>query len=144
MLGSQISYSPGDALLVHPINPPDIVESFLGVLRDGISSTSRLAISPRSDLPRLAFQTSLHPWIQAQGWHGTAGELCTGLLDLTAPVTRHGMEILADLATSKTETERLREFATAEWADEFHKYCTKERRTIVEVLFLILHMLLLA
>jgi hypothetical protein len=54
------------------------------------------------------------------------------------------MEILADLATSKTETERLREFATAEWADEFHKYCTKERRTIVEVLFLILHMLLLA
>jgi len=122
--GADVVYEPGDVCQLQPRNPPEVVTQFLAILQ--IEPQTVLEIKP------------------ASGYSGalplpspvTAGELASKCLDLCGMPNRGFFEVLSRFSADESEQERLDYFGSEEASqnDDFQVYCTRERRTYVEVL----------
>ena len=78
---------------------------------------------------------------EAEGPHSAdfsapALAVATGVLDVAgAPPRRRLFAALAALATEDVEKKRLLHFASPEGRDDLATYCSRERRTLLEVCF---------
>lgn len=120
---SNISYDPGDVLMIQPCNIQEKVDEFFQLVAweaDDIINVETL---------------SLHCTIP----HGlpqcmTLKYLFTNYLSLQAPPKRYFFELLSHFTTSELEKERLEEFGTAEGQEDLYDYCYKPKRNHLEVL----------
>ncbi|KAG2455909.1 NDOR1 oxidoreductase, partial [Polypterus senegalus] len=64
----------------------------------------------------------------------TVRHLVERYLDISCVPRRSFFEQLAGFAASDLESEKLREFSSAQGQEELHDYCTRPRRTLLEVL----------
>jgi sulfite reductase alpha subunit-like flavoprotein len=118
---SKLSYEPGDILLLHPMNDQKTVTDFL---RDRLhlDPFSFVKISSKSE-----FEKEFPERIQLL-------ELFCRHVDMLGIPKRSFFEIASAFASMEHEKEKLTEFASVEGQDDLQRYCTKERRTYIEVL----------
>jgi len=114
-----ISYTAGDVACVLPRVDDEAIRfcaSRLGLHPDDVVSVGR-------------------PEGGEGAFEARVGALLGGVLDmLSVPPRRYFFEVLARLTASEMEAERLRELSSPEGLDELHQYCTRERRSALEVL----------
>lgn len=118
-------HKPGDVLMVQPQNLKEHVDEFMSVL--GLnpeqmfyleSNDPNVSLPPSSVLPR---PCSMRECVQRY-------------LDIQAIPKRHFFELLAFFSKDETESEKFQEFSSAEGQEALFDYCTRPKRTIMEVL----------
>lgn len=116
----------GDVLVVHPRNPDALVE---GLCR-------RLGLDP--DAVLLVERRPPHPLVLPHDAgipaRLTARRLFGEYLGVAQPPTRRFFEVAALHASDPMHREKLAELASAEGQDDLYRYCTREARTLLEVL----------
>ncbi|KAL2782290.1 NADPH-dependent diflavin oxidoreductase 1 isoform b [Daubentonia madagascariensis] len=121
--GSGISFAAGDVVLIQPSNSAAHVQQFCQVL--GLNPDQCFTLQPREpDVPcplRLPQPCSMQ-------------HLVSQYLDITSVPRRSFFELLACLSVHEVEREKLLEFSSARGQEELHEYCSRPRRTILEVL----------
>ncbi|XP_035292077.1 NADPH-dependent diflavin oxidoreductase 1 isoform X1 [Anguilla anguilla] len=120
--GSNIQYSAGDVVVVHPKNCSEDVEQVCQMLR--LDPTRRFMLRPAEDetVPARLSQPC------------TLGYLLESFLDIGSVPRRSFFELLFCFATNKLEKEKLMEFCSAEGQEDLYAYCNRPRRTAIEVL----------
>ncbi|KAH7334940.1 riboflavin synthase domain-like protein [Rhizoctonia solani] len=123
-----IRYEPGDVAVLQPENSPEDVESLL----------KRLGWEDEADLPIRVTASSSDRSLPL-GYPGpdtptTLRSLITKHADINSVPRKSFIELLAHFTKDQMETDKLREFCTAEGLDELFDYTTRVRRTILEVL----------
>ncbi|XP_053418323.1 NADPH-dependent diflavin oxidoreductase 1 isoform X10 [Nycticebus coucang] len=120
---SGISFVAGDVVLIQPSNSAAHVQQFCQVL--GLNPDQSFLLQPQeSGVPcpsRLPQPCSI--------WH-----LVSQYLDITSVPRRSFFELLACLSVHELEREKLLEFGSAQGQEELYEYCSRPRRTILEVL----------
>lgn len=122
--GDTLRCNPGDCLTVYPKNFPDDVERLIALMGWDAVADRPLDLSLCDALPPALY----------------APRSCTlrGLLlhnvDLTAVPRRSFLRSISHFASDQDQRERLVEFTTAEFLDDYFDYATRSRRTIIEVL----------
>jgi sulfite reductase alpha subunit-like flavoprotein len=138
---SNLTYAPGDVLSVHPRNASEDVDAFLalyanddvaaaanGVHGDVVVTALRNAdAGDTRECELAAAVTESSPL--------TVRQLLRTHLDINGMPRRYFFFLLSFFATNEMEAERLREFGSAEYAEELYRYCMRERRSYTEVLF---------
>ncbi|XP_071115588.1 NADPH-dependent diflavin oxidoreductase 1-like [Haliotis cracherodii] len=120
---SGISYAPGDVVMVHPDNLPDMVEEFLQHFN--LDPDKEFTLEQNDpDIP-------LPPSLPR---HCSVGHLVKKYLDIGGIPRRYFFELLSLLSTDELEKEKLQEFSSAEGQEELYTYCNRPRRTTLEVL----------
>ncbi|KAM5330720.1 NADPH-dependent diflavin oxidoreductase 1 isoform 1-T1 [Glossophaga mutica] len=121
--GSGISFVAGDVVLIQPENTVRHAQHFCQVL--GLDPGRRFTLQPREpDTPRperLPQPCSV--------WH-----LVSKYLDIASVPRRSFFELLACLSPHELEREKLLEFSSASGQEALHEYCSRPRRTALEVL----------
>ncbi|KAM6183994.1 NADPH-dependent diflavin oxidoreductase 1 [Erethizon dorsatum] len=121
--GSGISFVAGDVVLIQPSNSAAHVQQFCEVL--GLDPEQRFTLQPRepgvSSPPGLPQPCSV--------WH-----LVTRYLDIASVPRRSFFELLASLSPHELEREKLLELSSATGQEALCEYCSRPRRTILEVL----------
>ncbi|XP_045418032.1 NADPH-dependent diflavin oxidoreductase 1 isoform X1 [Lemur catta] len=121
--GSGISFAAGDVVLIQPSNSAAHVQQFCQVL--GLNPDQRFTLQPREPgvpcPPRLPQPCSVR-------------HLVSQYLDIASVPRRSFFELLACLSAHELEREKLLEFSSAQGQEELHEYCSRPRRTILEVL----------
>lgn len=121
--GSGISFVAGDVVLIQPENADSHVQQFCQVL--GLDPDRSFMLRPREpDVPcprRLPQPCSV--------WH-----LVARYLDITGVPRRSFFELLACLSPSELERDKLLELSSAAGQEELAEYCSRPRRTALEVL----------
>ncbi|XP_069333249.1 NADPH-dependent diflavin oxidoreductase 1 isoform X7 [Eulemur rufifrons] len=121
--GSGISFAAGDVVLIQPSNSAAHVQQFCQVL--GLNPDQRFTLQPREPgvpcPPRLPQPCSVR-------------HLVSRYLDIASVPRRSFFELLACLSAHELEREKLLEFSSAQGQEELHEYCSRPRRTILEVL----------
>ncbi|XP_014853881.1 PREDICTED: NADPH-dependent diflavin oxidoreductase 1 [Poecilia mexicana] len=120
--GSNIQFSAGDVVLIRPQNSEDDVQRFCQLLR--LDPESRFTLTPNSDAPvpaRLPRPCSVRHLVERY-------------LDVAAVPRRSFFELLAAVATSDLERDKLLEFCSPAGRDQLQAYCDRPRRTALEVL----------
>ncbi|XP_036983560.2 NADPH-dependent diflavin oxidoreductase 1 isoform X1 [Artibeus jamaicensis] len=121
--GSGISFVAGDVVLIQPENTVRHVQHFCQVL--GLDPDQCFTLQPREpDSPcpeRLPQPCSLR-------------HLVSKYLDIAGVPRRSFFELLACLSPHELEREKLLEFSSASGQEALHEYCSRPRRTILEVL----------
>ncbi|TVK72989.1 NADPH-dependent diflavin oxidoreductase 1 [Bagarius yarrelli] len=122
--GSNIQYRAGDVVMIRPCNSPENVEQFCQLL--GLNPDHYFVLTPTDNnltpVPvRLPQPCSIRFLVQE-------------FLDIAAVPRRTFFELLAMFATNELEREKLAEFSSVQGQDELHNYCTRPRRTALEVL----------
>ncbi|KAM9207596.1 NADPH-dependent diflavin oxidoreductase 1 isoform 4-T4 [Dugong dugon] len=121
--GSGISFAAGDTVLIQPENSASHVQQFCQVL--GLDPGWCFTLQPRepdvSCPARLPQPCSMH-------------HLASRYLDITSVPRRSFFELLAGLSPDELEQEKLLEFGSAQGQEGLHDYCSRPRRTILEVL----------
>ncbi|XP_065352803.1 NADPH-dependent diflavin oxidoreductase 1 [Cloeon dipterum] len=124
---SGLSYSPGDVLMVQPLNPDDKVERLLRLFR----------LEP-DDTIELLETDERHPIPLPPSWMCPnpcpAAEVVAKLLDLQAVPQRYALTLMAHFTTSELEEERLLELASPQGQEDLFSYCHRPRRSTLEVL----------
>jgi sulfite reductase alpha subunit-like flavoprotein len=133
---SPLRYEPGDVALVYTQNPDDWVAAALATLQiDGETTVELRPNRAAEERARVEGQPLLFlPRAVDLPSPITLRALFRDHLDLFGMPRRHFFATLAAFATAPRERERLLEFASAEGQDDLLRYCTRERRTYVEVL----------
>ncbi|KAJ1922182.1 NAPDH-dependent diflavin reductase [Mycoemilia scoparia] len=119
-----LSWNPGDCAFLYPQNMENNVEAFLSLMGWHPIADKELYItaSPGVDYPaRLPSRTTLR-------------KLSTYFFDISGVPRRSFFEMASYFSTHEDEREKLREFASAEGQDDMHSYCTRPKRTLLEVL----------
>lgn len=120
--GSNIEFSAGDVVMMHPCNSAIDVEHFCQLLRLDPESTFALRPTDTTPVPaRLLQPCSLRHLVETY-------------LDIAAVPRRSFFELLSTFATNELEREKLLEFSSAAGQDDLHSYCNRPRRTALEVL----------
>ncbi|XP_020020848.1 NADPH-dependent diflavin oxidoreductase 1 isoform X2 [Castor canadensis] len=121
--GSSISFSAGDVVLIQPSNSAIHVQQFCQVL--GLDPNQWFVLQAREPgvpcPPGLPQPCSVH-------------HLVSQHLDIASVPRRSFFELLACLSPHGMEREKLQELSSAQGQEEFCEYCTRPRRTILEVL----------
>lgn len=122
--GSNIQYSAGDVVMMRPCNATEDIEQFCQLLRLDpecyftlTATDSTTAVVPA----RLPQPCSVRFLVEQ-------------FLDISAVPRRSFFELLATFATNELELEKLLEFSSAVGQDALHSYCSRPRRTALEVL----------
>eukprot|EP01012_Entosiphon_sulcatum_P018795 TRINITY_DN23597_c0_g1_i1.p1 TRINITY_DN23597_c0_g1~~TRINITY_DN23597_c0_g1_i1.p1 ORF type:complete len:570 (+),score=69.42 TRINITY_DN23597_c0_g1_i1:16-1725(+) len=120
-VGQPFPHEPGDVVAITPQNNSATVHHILHRL--GLASTDVIRISCKiSDEPLFVKDPV------------SLMDLFTYHLDIQGTPGRYFFEVLAQYTTNTDEVERLTELSSIDYADDLHKYCTREKRTYVEVL----------
>ncbi|XP_014437549.1 NADPH-dependent diflavin oxidoreductase 1 isoform X6 [Tupaia chinensis] len=121
--GSGISFTAGHVVLIQPSNSARHVQKFCQVL--GLNPDQYLTLQPREPgitcPPRLPQPCSLR-------------HLVSQHLDIASVPRRSFFELLACLSPHELERGKLLELSSMEGQEERLQYCTRPRRTILEVL----------
>ncbi|XP_030210121.1 NADPH-dependent diflavin oxidoreductase 1 [Gadus morhua] len=119
---SNIEFTAGDVVSMRPCNNPEDVEQFCQQLRLDPDSQFILKANDSTAAPAgLPEPCSLR-------------HLVEGYLGVAAVPRRSFFETLQCFSTNELEKEKLAEFSSAEGQDELHAYCSRPRRTALEVL----------
>ncbi|XP_010607104.1 NADPH-dependent diflavin oxidoreductase 1 isoform X1 [Fukomys damarensis] len=121
--GSGISFSAGDVVLIQPSNSAAHVQQFCRVL--GLDPNQWFTLHPRE--PGVPCPPGLPQ--PCSVWH-----LVTQYLDIASVPRRSFFELLACLSAHELEREKLLELSSATGQEALCEYCSRPRRTILEVL----------
>ncbi|XP_048202619.1 NADPH-dependent diflavin oxidoreductase 1 isoform X2 [Perognathus longimembris pacificus] len=121
--GSRISFSAGDVVLIQPSNSAAHVQQFCQVL--GLDPSQSFVLQPRE--PGTPCPPGLPRPCSVQ-------HLVSHYLDIASVPRRSFFELLACLSPHGLEREKLLEFSSAQGQEELCEYCSRPRRTILEVL----------
>ncbi|XP_034047904.1 NADPH-dependent diflavin oxidoreductase 1 isoform X2 [Thalassophryne amazonica] len=120
--GSNIKYDAGDIVMMRPRNAPEDVQQFCQLLRLDPEATFTLTATGDTAVPsRLPQPCTVHHLVESY-------------LDIAAVPRRSFFELLLGFATNELEMEKLTEFSSAEGQEELNNYCSRPRRTALEVL----------
>ncbi|XP_020781782.1 NADPH-dependent diflavin oxidoreductase 1 [Boleophthalmus pectinirostris] len=120
--GSKIEFSAGDVVMIRPCNAAEDVQQFCQLLK--LDLESRFTLSPTENTPvpaRLPQPCSVRQLVETY-------------LDIAAVPRRSFFELLLTFATNELEREKLVEFSSTAGQDDLHAYCSRPRRTALEVL----------
>ncbi|CAM5102495.1 unnamed protein product [Natator depressus] len=121
--GSGIEYQAGDVLMVQPRNAPEDVQQFCQLLRLDPERCFVLKPSePGTPLPAHLPQPC------------TIQHLVACYLDISCVPRRSFFELLSWFSPNELEREKLQEFSSAQGQEELCSYCSRPRRTTLEVL----------
>ncbi|KAJ1680193.1 NAPDH-dependent diflavin reductase [Spiromyces aspiralis] len=118
------SWSPGDCAFIRPQNLAPNVDLFLRLMNWESIADKTLRIDPKPGVHRqshLPQKTTLR-------------HLATHFFDIMGVPRRSFFEMVAHFSTDEDEREKCCEFASAEGQDDLHDYCTRPRRSLLEVL----------
>ncbi|XP_057577215.1 NADPH-dependent diflavin oxidoreductase 1 isoform X3 [Hippopotamus amphibius kiboko] len=121
--GSGISFTAGDVVLIQPENTASHVQQFCQAL--GLDPDQHFTLQPRE--PGV-------PWPARLPQPCSVRLLVSQHLDITSVPRRSFFELLACLSPDELEREKLLEFSSARGQEELCEYCTRPRRTVLEVL----------
>ncbi|MGH0185191.1 UNVERIFIED_CONTAM: hypothetical protein FKN15_017412 [Acipenser sinensis] len=119
--GSQIQFSAGDVVMIQPQNSPEDVDQFCQLLH--LDPDRFFTLTPRDNAlvpARLPQPCSVR-------------FLLEHFLDISSVPKRSFFELLGGFATNELEREKLRELSSAQGQEDLHSYCTRPRRTALEV-----------
>ncbi|KAM9176576.1 NADPH-dependent diflavin oxidoreductase 1 isoform 3-T6 [Mergus octosetaceus] len=123
-VGSGITFSAGDVVMIQPQNCPEDVQQFCQLLRlDPDRSFLLKPTEPGTALPALLPQPC------------TIRHLVTHYLDISCVPRRSFFELLSYFSTNELEREKLQEFSSAQGQEELYSYCNRPRRTTLEALW---------
>mmetsp|Transcript_15410 Transcript_15410/g.60220 ORF Transcript_15410/g.60220 Transcript_15410/m.60220 type:complete len:376 (-) Transcript_15410:20-1147(-) len=123
-----MEYLPGDVLCILPENPIDEVREVARYC--GFDATHAVEVT-LLDVPG---RGTVERKLAALPDGCTVEQLLQRHLDIMGAPRRFFFMTMAHLATAEHERERLQYFASSEGQDEMRWYCTKEKRTVLEVL----------
>ncbi|PHH64592.1 hypothetical protein CDD81_4203 [Ophiocordyceps australis] len=115
---------PGDCLTIYPKNLADNAQRLIQLMAWDSVADQDLDLSLCHDLPR-----DLYPPSPC-----TLRGLLVHCIDLTAVPRRSFLKSLSYFCSDPDHRQRLAEFSTLEFLDEYFDYATRSRRTIMEVL----------
>lgn len=121
--GSNISFSPGDVVLLAPQNSQETVNEFIQHMK---LSPDTLFSLQQND-PDIPLPTTLPDVC-------TVEYLLQHYMDINSVPRRSFFELLVYFADNELEKEKLEDFCTAEGQEEVYSYCNRVKRTILEVL----------
>uniref|UniRef100_A0A8C9AX74 NADPH-dependent diflavin oxidoreductase 1 n=1 Tax=Phocoena sinus TaxID=42100 RepID=A0A8C9AX74_PHOSS len=121
--GSGVSFVAGDVVLIQPENTASHVQQFCQAL--GLDPDQRFTLQPRE--PGVPCPARLPQPCSIQ-------RLVSQYLDIASVPRRSFFELLACLSCHELEREKLLEFSSAQGQEELCEYCTRPRRTVLEVL----------
>ncbi|KAK1155529.1 NADPH-dependent diflavin oxidoreductase 1-like isoform X1 [Acipenser oxyrinchus oxyrinchus] len=120
--GSQIQFSAGDVVMIQPQNSPEDVDQFCQLLH--LDPDQFFTLTPRDNAP-----------VPAQLPQPCSVRfLLERFLDISSVPKRSFFELLGGFATNELEREKLRELSSVQGQEDLHSYCTRPRRTALEVL----------
>ncbi|XP_058380593.1 NADPH-dependent diflavin oxidoreductase 1 isoform X4 [Diceros bicornis minor] len=121
--GSGLSFAAGDVVLIQPENAAGHVQQFCQVL--GLDPDQYFTLQPQEPgVPRPARLPQ----------PCSVRHLVSRYLDIASVPRRSFFELLACLSPHELEREKLLEFSSAQGQEELCEYCSRPRRTILEVL----------
>ncbi|CEL56516.1 hypothetical protein RSOLAG1IB_07865 [Rhizoctonia solani AG-1 IB] len=123
-----IRYQPGDVAILYPENSPEDVETLLKRLGWEDEADKPIRISLNSE------DRSLPLGYPGPDIPTTLRSLITKHADINSVPRKSFVELLSYFTEDQKETDKLREFCTAEGLDDLFDYTTRVRRTILEVL----------
>ena len=130
--GSGLTYDPGDVLMIQPRNLSENVELFFQIFPHLQSRREeKFYLIPNPDRPWAHIPVELEQ-ISPQPW--TLNEIVRGYLDIQAVPKRYFFELLSYFTTSELESEKLKEFSSAEGQQDLYSYCNRPKRNVLEVL----------
>ena len=118
-------HKPGDVLMVQPQNLEEHVEEFINVL--GLDPNLQFSLElndPNATLPLASVLPT----------PCTMKECVHKYFDIQAIPKRYFFEMLSYFTKDEMEKEKFEEFTTAEGQQALHDYCTRPKRSIMEVL----------
>ncbi|KAF6327729.1 NADPH dependent diflavin oxidoreductase 1 [Rhinolophus ferrumequinum] len=121
--GSGISFAAGDVVLIQPQNAASHVQQFCQVL--GLDPEQCFTLQPRE--PDVPCPTRLPQPCSVR-------HLVSQYLDIVGVPRRSFFELLACLSPSELERDKLLELSSAAGQEELSQYCSRPRRTALEVL----------
>ena len=126
-LGGGPSYRAGDVLGVLPRTPEAALDRFFA--RVGLDPTAEVRLSAEGgDGDSDGSKAGGAGWVRLRA-------LVQGALDVAGgPPRQYFFEVLSHFTSDEVEQERLEYFGSPEGAEELHRYCQGERRTVLEVL----------
>ena len=117
-------YRAGDVLGVLPETPAEDLDRFF----------SRARLDPEAEV-RLSPTTAARSGEAGTGRWVRLRALVCGALDVAgAPPRQYFFEVLSHFTSNEEERERLEYFGSSEGAEDLHRYCQGERRSVLEVL----------
>lgn len=122
-----LQYAPGDVLLIHPKNPPSVVDQFM---------KEQLPEWDPNDMVDVDLVDPSAPVSATYPSTLSIKTLCSAYLDLCGIPTRYFFQVLSSFATAEHEMERLAELAEASMEGQYDylNYCYREKRSYVDVL----------
>jgi len=131
LTNSDFTYEPGDVLMVHPANSDQNVELFFTLF----PKLEKMRYEKFHMLSLNGYiEASIPPEMEAfwpQPW--TLDFIVRNYFDLQAVPKRYFFEILQYFSLNELEREKLKEFSTTEGQQELYNYCTRPKRTALEV-----------
>uniref|UniRef100_A0A8C3X116 NADPH-dependent diflavin oxidoreductase 1 n=1 Tax=Catagonus wagneri TaxID=51154 RepID=A0A8C3X116_9CETA len=121
--GSGISFAAGDVVLIQPENAASHVQQFCQLL--GLDPDQHFTLQPQE--PGVPCPERLPQPCSVR-------HLVSRYLDISSVPRRSFFELLAYLSPHEREREKLLELSSAQGQEELCEYCTRPRRTILEVL----------
>lgn len=121
--GSGISFAAGDVVLIQPENAASRVQQFCQLL--GLDPDQHFMLQPQE--PGVPCPERLPQPCSVR-------RLVSQYLDISSVPRRSFFELLACLSPHELEREKLLELSSARGQEELCEYCTRPRRTILEVL----------
>ncbi|XP_075415864.1 NADPH-dependent diflavin oxidoreductase 1 isoform X1 [Tenrec ecaudatus] len=120
---SGVSFAAGDVVLIQPENSASHVQQFCQLL--GLDPDQNFVLQPRE--PDATCPARLPQPCSVR-------HLVGRYLDVAGVPRRSLFELLASLSPDELEREKLLEFSSAGGQEALHAYCTRPRRTVLEVL----------
>ncbi|XP_008574696.1 PREDICTED: NADPH-dependent diflavin oxidoreductase 1 isoform X2 [Galeopterus variegatus] len=121
--GSSLSFAAGDVVLIQPSNSAGHVQKFCQLL--GLDPDQCFVLQPRE--PGVSCPSRLPQPCSVR-------HLVSQYLDIASVPRRSFFELLACLSPHELEREKLLEFSSAQGQEELCEYCSRPRRSILEVL----------
>ncbi|XP_045659679.1 NADPH-dependent diflavin oxidoreductase 1 isoform X1 [Ursus americanus] len=121
--GSGLSFAAGDVVLIQPENSASHTQQFCQVL--GLDPDQNFTLLPRE--PGVSCPARLPQPCSVR-------HLVSHYLDIASVPRRSFFELLACLSPHELEREKLLHFSSPQGQEELYSYCSRPRRTILEVL----------
>ncbi|XP_034520765.1 NADPH-dependent diflavin oxidoreductase 1 isoform X2 [Ailuropoda melanoleuca] len=121
--GSGLSFAAGDVVLIQPENSASHSQQFCQVL--GLDPDQNFTLLPRE--PGVSCPARLPQPCSVR-------HLVSHYLDIASVPRRSFFELLACLSPHELEREKLLHFSSPQGQEELYSYCSRPRRTILEVL----------
>ncbi|XP_050436997.1 NADPH-dependent diflavin oxidoreductase 1 [Adelges cooleyi] len=126
---NSLKYSPGDVLMVRPVNSENAVNSFFELMKENLKTELN-----RNSMMTVVQQSPDMPVPYNLSKPFTLYQCAKNHWDLNIIPNRYTFQLLSYFTNSELEKEKLQELTTAEGQEELYNYCNRPRRTILEVL----------